>query len=270
MCLLFGVFVATLSIKCRSYFLKFIICYFGPFVRSVIRLWLACVRNKERDRESRTHLKYNPKNGILFCYGLKINKRYTSLLYAKSHSNFMCVSGRMQNYGNGRIYTKSHLKCAQTHQMCVWVWLCICVYNQWRLFIRFDSMAMPMKNSINLRYSSFSMARGQNSARLFVCFYSRAKYKCAINVPMEFPHYRGVVVTSCQKMQMPSVYCICFALALACVSNKPNSNSCSVLFCFVLPCQSYCDGRKMRWFVACFFGWRFATIVLCMISVQSN
>lgn len=130
-------------------------------------------------------------------------------------------------------------------------------------------MAMPMKNSINLRYSSFSMARGQNSARLFVCFYSRAKYKYAINVPMEFPHYRGVVVASCQKMQMPSVYCICFALALACVSNKPNSNSCSVffLFCFVLPCQSYCDGRKMRWFVACFFGWRFATIVCYVWSL---
>lgn len=207
MCLLFGVFVATLSIKCRSYFLKFIICYFGPFVRSVIRLWLACVRNKERDRESRTHLKYNPKNGILFCYGLKINKRYTSLLYAKSHSS------RMQNYGNGRIYTKSHLKCAQTHQMCVWVWLCICVYNQWRLFIRFDSMAMPMKNSINLRYSSFSMARGQNSARSLVCLFLQPRkiqirHKCSDGISALSRRRRCLVPKNADAVSLLHLLCI--------------------------------------------------------------
>lgn len=173
-----------------------------------LRSWLACVRNKERDRESRTHLKYNPKNVILFCYGLKINKRYTSLLYAKSHSNFMCVSGRMQNYGNGRIYTKSHLKCAQTHQMCVWVWLCLAVH------LRLQSMAIVYSIRWRCRWKTQSICDTVHFlwhvgrillVRSFVCFYSRAKYKCAINVPMEFPHYRGVVVASCQKMQMPSV-----------------------------------------------------------------
>lgn len=175
-----------------------------------LRSWLACVRNKERDRESRTHLKYNPKNGILFCYGLKINKRYTSLLYAKSHSNFMCVSGRMQNYGNGRIYTKSHLKCAQTHQMCVWVWLCICVYNQWRLFIRFDGDADEKLNQFAIQFIFYgTWAEFCSFVRLFLQPRKiQIRHKCSDGISALSRRRRCLVPKNADAVSLLHLLCI--------------------------------------------------------------